>query len=156
MLTQSDAVIKDVADRLQLDLQGFLDALMLKRGVISPGPSEIPHVFDRYLQAATELAEPNSTGHALPAEHPVGPLANYPTGPGFLAALRAGRSPRAMWQVTPSAALSGDWALGLATAARACAESDRGAVIIVPDQTASTGTPPCRNAMRTDSASGAR
>ena len=57
MLTQSDAVIKDVADRLQLDLQGFLDALMLKRGVISPGPSEIPHVFDRYLQAATELAE---------------------------------------------------------------------------------------------------
>jgi primosomal protein N' (replication factor Y) len=39
-----------------------------------------------------------------------------------------------MWQVTPSAAPSGDWALGLATAARACAESDRGAVIIVPDQ----------------------
>jgi primosomal protein N' (replication factor Y) len=39
-----------------------------------------------------------------------------------------------MWQVTPSAAPSGDWALGLATAARACAESERGAVIIVPDQ----------------------
>ena len=84
--------------------------------------------------SATELAERNSTGHALPAEHPVGPLADYPTGPGFLAALRAGRRPRAMWQVTPSAAPTGDWALGLATAARACAESDRGAVIIVPDQ----------------------
>ena len=39
-----------------------------------------------------------------------------------------------MWQVTPSAAPSGDWALGLATAARACADSERGAVIIVPDQ----------------------
>ena len=84
--------------------------------------------------SATELAERNSTGRALPPEHPVGPLADYPTGPGFLAALRAGRRPRAMWQVTPSAAPTGDWAIGLATAARACAESDRGAVIIVPDQ----------------------
>lgn len=57
VLTQSDAVIKDVADRFHIDLQGFLDALMLKRGIISPGPSEIPHVFDRYLKAATVLAE---------------------------------------------------------------------------------------------------
>ena len=57
VLGQSDAVIKDIADRLQIDLQGFHDALMLKRGLISPGPSEIPHVFDRYLQAATKLAE---------------------------------------------------------------------------------------------------
>jgi hypothetical protein len=57
VLSQSDAVIKDVADRLQLDLQGIHDALMLKRGMISPGPSEIPHVFDRYLQAATRLTE---------------------------------------------------------------------------------------------------
>ena len=39
-----------------------------------------------------------------------------------------------MWQVTPSVASSGDWALGLATAARACVESERGAVLIVPDQ----------------------
>lgn len=57
VLTQSDAVIKDVADRWQIDLQGFHEALMLKRGIISPGPSEIPHVFDRYLKAATTLAE---------------------------------------------------------------------------------------------------
>jgi hypothetical protein len=57
VLTQSDAVIKDVADRLQLDLQGMSDALMLKRGIISPGPSEIPHVFDRYLKAVTVLLE---------------------------------------------------------------------------------------------------
>lgn len=57
VLTQSDAVIKDVADRLQLDLQGFHEALMMKRGIISPGPSEIPRVFDRYLAAATTLAE---------------------------------------------------------------------------------------------------
>jgi len=57
ILTESDAVIKDLAGRLQLDLQGIHDALMLKRGIISPGPSEIPHVFDRYLQAATRLVE---------------------------------------------------------------------------------------------------
>jgi hypothetical protein len=57
VLAQSDAVIKDVGDRLQVDLQGIYDALMLKRGIISPGPSEIPHAFDRYLQAATKLSE---------------------------------------------------------------------------------------------------
>jgi hypothetical protein len=57
VLTQSDAVIKDIADRLQLDLQGFHDALMLKRGIITPGPSEIPRFFDRYLKAATLLSE---------------------------------------------------------------------------------------------------
>jgi hypothetical protein len=57
VLTQSDAVIKDVADRLQIDLAGFHDAVMLKRGIISPGPSEIPRVFDRYLEAAMALSE---------------------------------------------------------------------------------------------------
>jgi len=84
--------------------------------------------------AATELAERVRTHHDLPADHLAGPLVDYPIGTAFLAALRAGRQPRAMWQVTPSAAASGHWALGLATAARACVDSGRGAVIIVPDQ----------------------
>jgi primosomal protein N' (replication factor Y) (superfamily II helicase) len=84
--------------------------------------------------AATELAESSNAAHPLPSDHPAGPLVDYPTGSGFLAAVRAGGRPRAMWQVTPSAAPSGDWALGLATAARVCVESNRGAVIIVPDQ----------------------
>ena len=84
--------------------------------------------------AATELAERVRTHHDLPADHLAGPLVDYPIGTAFLAALRAGRQPRAMWQVTPSATASGHWALGLATAARACADSGRGAVIIVPDQ----------------------
>jgi hypothetical protein len=57
ILTASEAVIKDVADRLQVDLQGVHDAFMLKRGIISPGPSEVPRVFDRYLQAAATLTE---------------------------------------------------------------------------------------------------
>jgi hypothetical protein len=55
ILSHSDAVIKDVAEQLKLDLQGLLDALLLKRGQISPGPREVPRLFDRYLQAATLL-----------------------------------------------------------------------------------------------------
>ena len=84
--------------------------------------------------AATEQAARRRVLHALPDDHLKGPLLDYATGTEFLAALRTGRSPRAMWQVTPSAAPSGDWALGLASAARACAEGGRGAVIIAPDQ----------------------
>jgi hypothetical protein len=57
VLMQSDAVIKDVGDRLQIDVQGIHEAVMLKRGIISPGPSEVPRVFDRYLKAATMLSE---------------------------------------------------------------------------------------------------
>ena len=53
---QSDAVIKDVAEQLKLDLQGLHDALLLKRGLITPGPKEIPRLFERYLHTVTELA----------------------------------------------------------------------------------------------------
>jgi hypothetical protein len=63
VLSQSDAVIKDIADRLQLDLQGLQDALLLKRGQITPGPSEVPRLFDRYLLASTALAE--AAAHAM-------------------------------------------------------------------------------------------
>lgn len=55
VLSHSDAVIKDVAGQLKLDLQGLLDVWLLKRGQISPGPHEVPRLFDRYLQAATAL-----------------------------------------------------------------------------------------------------
>ena len=83
--------------------------------------------------AATEQAEPRPPVPLVDAP-PVGPLSGYPTGPAFLRALRDGRRPRALWQVTPSATASGDWAAGLAEAARACAEAGRGAVLVVPDQ----------------------
>lgn len=56
VLSQSDAVIKDVADRLNLDLQGLHDALLLKRGQITPGPAEVSRLFGRYVDAATALA----------------------------------------------------------------------------------------------------
>ena len=66
--------------------------------------------------------------------HDGGPLHLYPTGPGYLEAVRTGGRPRAFWQVTPSIAEVGDWAAGLAQAASACADSGRGAVLVVPDQ----------------------
>ncbi|MEY4705660.1 MAG: hypothetical protein RL042_1865 [Nitrospirota bacterium] len=55
VLAQSDAVINDIAGQLKLDLQGLLDAWLLKCGRISPGPHEVPRLFDRYLQASTAL-----------------------------------------------------------------------------------------------------
>ena len=63
-----------------------------------------------------------------------GPLQAYRDGSAYVSALRAGRSPRALWQVTPSAAPEADWAAGFAEAARACVEGGRGAVLLAPDQ----------------------
>ncbi len=84
--------------------------------------------------AATEHAARVTFDRAMPAVDPCsGPIADYPTGAGYLEAVRRGGHPRALWQVTPSAGPGGDWALGLANAARACAEGGRGAVIVVPD-----------------------
>ncbi len=54
---QAAAVIEDVAKRLSVDLQGLQDALLLKRGQITPGPAEVPRLFDRYVQGAAALAE---------------------------------------------------------------------------------------------------
>ena len=56
-LWQSDAVIIDVAEELKLDLRALTDTLLLKRGQITPGPAEIPRLFDRYLHAASGLAD---------------------------------------------------------------------------------------------------
>jgi len=89
--------------------------------------------------AATEKAAPGPPAAvpatAATAAAPAGSsLADYPTGPAFLDALAAGRSPRAGWAVTPSHVRGGDWASGLAAAARATAASGRGAVLVVPDQ----------------------
>jgi len=62
-----------------------------------------------------------------------GSLPEYPAGRRYLDVLREGGHPRAAWQLTPYAGSGGDWALGLATAARACADSGRGTVLVVPD-----------------------
>ena len=64
VVSQSDALIKDVADHFRIDLQGLTDALLLKRGQITPGPGEVPRLFDRYLHAASALT--NSIIRSLP------------------------------------------------------------------------------------------
>ncbi|WP_051215256.1 primosomal protein N' [Granulicoccus phenolivorans] len=85
--------------------------------------------------AATEKAKPPERPPIDPAlaEAAPNPWTDYPAGESFLQALRAGRSPRALWQVAPAAARVGDWPLGLAQAAAATAASGRGCVIVVPD-----------------------
>lgn len=57
VLYQSDALIKDVAEHLGIEPHGLQDALLLKRGQITPGLKEIPRLFERYLQAATALTK---------------------------------------------------------------------------------------------------
>ncbi|GAB3705121.1 primosomal protein N' [Mariniluteicoccus flavus] len=83
--------------------------------------------------AATEKADRPShppVAETLP-EHT--PWDAYPTGPELVAALASGASPRAAWQVVPTAGAAGDWATGLATAALATIHSGRGALLLVPD-----------------------
>lgn len=86
--------------------------------------------------AATEKVRALPRDLALGAEDNCRPgaLGEYPTGPGFLAALRLGQHPRAAWQVIPSATTSGDWATGFAAAARSTLLGGRGSVLVVPDQ----------------------
>ncbi|OYO20589.1 primosome assembly protein PriA [Enemella evansiae] len=82
--------------------------------------------------AATERATPPER-EAVTPQLTAHPFDAYPTGSELIAALRAGHSPRACWQLAPAAAPAGDWAQGLAVAAGATLESGRGALIVVPD-----------------------
>ncbi|MBB4930910.1 primosomal protein N' (replication factor Y) [Lipingzhangella halophila] len=74
-------------------------------------------------ESASEPRE-SGEGHNDP-----GPWADYPTGPSFLAALRSGKAPRAVWTALPGP----DWADAIAAATGAALGSGRGAVIVVPD-----------------------
>ncbi|MDQ1701571.1 MAG: hypothetical protein QOF57_823, partial [Frankiaceae bacterium] len=58
-----------------------------------------------------------------------GAWSSYDSGPAFLTALRAGRSPRAVWTAPPG----GSWPDQLAAAVEAAAAADRGAIVVVPD-----------------------
>jgi primosomal protein N' (replication factor Y) (superfamily II helicase) len=93
---------------------------------------------EKAAQQAAEAAQPTAAAgkdRAVPWPDPVpGPLGAYRDGSAYVSALRARRSPRALWQVTPSATPEADWAAGFAEAARACVEGGRGAVLLAPDQ----------------------
>lgn len=84
--------------------------------------------------AATEKAGAGSPAEVVEPSGEPGPFGEYPFGPEFLQTLAGGHSPRAYWQLIPSHDPSGDWAAGLAAAARVTAASGRGVILVVPDQ----------------------
>jgi hypothetical protein len=55
VLSHGEALLKDLESHLGLDLAGLRDALLLKRGHISPGQKEIPRFMDRYIECLTRL-----------------------------------------------------------------------------------------------------
>jgi primosomal protein N' (replication factor Y) (superfamily II helicase) len=77
---------------------------------------------------------PSGDGHgqawpARPGFPEAGPWARYPAGPSFLAALAAGRAPRAAWSALPGP----HWPEEIAVAAATAAAAGSGALIVVPD-----------------------
>nr|WP_239579024.1 primosomal protein N' [Microlunatus panaciterrae] len=86
--------------------------------------------------AATEKATPaahSDRPRAAPSTS-AGPFRHYPTGEALLGSLRRRMSPRAAWQLTPTSAEAGDWAVGFAVAAAETLAGGRGTVAVVPDQ----------------------
>jgi primosomal protein N' (replication factor Y) len=74
-------------------------------------------------------AEPVGAAAAPPAAPDPGSWERYSNGPSFLAALAAGRAPRAVWSALPGSS----WPAEVAAAVRACTASGRGVVVVVPD-----------------------
>jgi len=63
-LFQSDALLAAIRTMTGLDLAGLGDVLELKRGIISPGPVEVPRLFERYagnLEALIAVIRPDGT-----------------------------------------------------------------------------------------------
>ncbi len=48
-LYYSEALLADIEKTTGLSFPGFTDVLNLKRGLISPGPVEVPRLFERYV-----------------------------------------------------------------------------------------------------------
>lgn len=56
-LGHAEPLLKDVEQALGLELPGLHDALLLKRGQISPGQKEVPRLMDRYLDNFARLVQ---------------------------------------------------------------------------------------------------
>jgi primosomal protein N' (replication factor Y) (superfamily II helicase) len=81
------------------------------------------------IRPAAEADRATSASPAAPADQDRQPWDRYLAGPAFLAALAAGRSPRAVWAALPGP----DWPDEIALAVAAVTTGGRGAVIVVPD-----------------------
>ncbi len=55
VLSHGEPLLQDLESHLAIDLSGLRDALLLKRGQISPGQKEIPRLMDRYLESLVRL-----------------------------------------------------------------------------------------------------
>ena len=66
--TRADAVFADLKAGLEVDPTAFQEVLSLKRGLITPGPLELPRLFERYLSALQSLVE--RLEHLEPATQP--------------------------------------------------------------------------------------
>jgi len=55
VLSHGEPLLKDLEVHLGINLTGLGDALLLKRGQISPGHKEVPRLMDRYLESLEQL-----------------------------------------------------------------------------------------------------
>ncbi|QUX27807.1 primosome assembly protein PriA [Nocardiopsis akebiae] len=95
-------------------------------------PDTAPNAADAPRVSATETDAPSgaeAAQDATGADPDPGPWADYPEGPSFVRALRAGQPARAVWNALPGAG----WADAVATAAAQTLAAGRGTVIVVPD-----------------------
>jgi predicted nucleotidyltransferase len=56
VLSHGESLIKDIEAACAIDLSGIRDALLLKRGQISPGHKEVPKFMERYLESLGRLS----------------------------------------------------------------------------------------------------
>ena len=54
---RTDAVVRAICERLALDPSPFLEGWALRCGHISPGPLEVPRLFDRYIAGLQGLCD---------------------------------------------------------------------------------------------------
>ncbi|WP_047871164.1 primosomal protein N' [Nocardiopsis sp. RV163] len=95
-------------------------------------PDTAPNAADAPRVSPTATDAPSAAAAAQDATGPDpghGPWADYPEGPSFLRALRAGQPARAVWNALPGAG----WADAVAVAAAQALAAERGTVIVVPD-----------------------
>ncbi|MCO5996569.1 primosomal protein N' family DNA-binding protein [Actinoallomurus rhizosphaericola] len=76
-----------------------------------------------------EIVASDADGAGVTGDDGLGAWEAYRAGPSFLAALREGRAPRAVWTALPGA----DWTGAVARAARATLDGGRGVLIVVAD-----------------------
>ena len=81
----------------------------------------------RHARVEAQDSPPGSP--SSPRAPGAGPWESYPDGPGLVAALAAGRAPRAVWTALPGP----DWPDAVAVAVVATLASGRGALVVLPD-----------------------